>query len=165
MSDIKYTSQSAYGSIGSPLTGNPMYAPGFDLKNVSEAQALNNAVTGNIDYARAVAQAERAEKVSAAEAQKQRDFEERMSSTAYSRAISDLKKNGINPYAIGSFNAASTPSGAAGSGFSSTSASSGSNVTSYQTAYLRNNLERERMYLSAVTNLVGVGLSAVKLLK
>lgn len=51
----------------------------------------------------------------AEQAQLQRDFEERMSSTAYSRAVDDLKRVGINPYAFGAPASASTPSGVAAS--------------------------------------------------
>ncbi|MGN1040003.1 MAG: hypothetical protein ACI4QL_01080 [Candidatus Fimimonas sp.] len=52
----------------------------------------------------------------ASEAQKLRDWQTEMSNTAYSRAIADLKKNGINPYmAISGMSAASTPSGASAS--------------------------------------------------
>lgn len=89
---------------------------------------LGNFFTGNLDFVRAVEQSKRAEAVSAhqaliarnfsaKEAEKQRAWEERMSSTAYSRAVKDLQSVGINPYAIGSFNAASTPSGAYGQSF------------------------------------------------
>ena len=103
---------------------------GYSAYKANPAQAnifdtAGNVFTGNLDFAREVALAERAEAVSAYEAQKARDFsaeeakkqrawEEMMSNTAYSRAIKDLKSVGINPYAIGSFNAASTPSGAYG---------------------------------------------------
>lgn len=111
---------------------------------------LNNAFTGNLDYQRNLEASERAERNSAieaqkvrdfnaqqsqiardfnaSEAQKNRDFQERMSSTAYSRAVNDLKSVGINPYAIGTFGSASTPSGTA---LASSGASTGSMGSSY----------------------------------
>lgn len=109
------------------------------LDNAGLLDSLDNSFTGNLDYKRSVGLAERAEATSAREAQKARDFsaseaekarqhssnearilrewQQMMSDTAYSRAIADLRKNGINPYAIGSFNAASTPSGGQGSAY------------------------------------------------
>lgn len=53
----------------------------------------------------------------AAEAQKQRDWEEQMSSTAYQRGTEDMQAAGLNPammYANGA-NPASTPSGSSAS--------------------------------------------------
>lgn len=67
------------------------------------AQHASNAVTRNFN---------------AQEAQKQRDFEERMSSTAYTRAIEDIENAGLNPsmlYANGGSGQASTPSSASAS--------------------------------------------------
>lgn len=107
------------------VSGYSSYKAADHVANADIYDTFANTFTGNLDFARSVALAERAEKVSAyeahkardfssREAQKQREWEEMMSNTAYSRAVKDLKSVGINPYAIGSFNAASTPSGAYG---------------------------------------------------
>lgn len=61
------------------------------------------------------AQALRSMEFSGVEAQKQRDFQERMSNSAHQRQITDLKKAGLNPI-LSATSGASSPGGAMGSG-------------------------------------------------
>lgn len=82
---------------------------------VSKSDPLSDALLSDQQFSRE--QATTAYERSSLEAQKQRDWEERMSNTAYKRAAAQLRELGINPYVLLSgFSAASTPQGAVGTG-------------------------------------------------
>jgi len=55
-----------------------------------------------------------------AESSRNREFQERMSNTAFQRQMEDLRKSGINPLLVTGMSGASTPSGSAGSGATAT---------------------------------------------
>lgn len=69
--------------------------------------------TGLLDTASSFYQNKKQRAFNSAEAQKQRDWEEYMSNTAYQRSVEDIKAAGLNPAMLygGSGAAASTPSG------------------------------------------------------
>lgn len=108
-----------------------------------EKPTIKDYFTGNVDYARQLEmlglqnqftadQNARMMAFNADEAQKNREWQEMMSNTAYSRAMADAKKAGINPALIFSQGGASTPTG--GSAYANAQGSSSGGARGNQAA-------------------------------
>ena len=87
----------------------------FNAENIAREDFVRDMQARYASYQMSMAQQSAQNEFNAAEAQKARDFEERLSNTAYQRAVQDMKTAGINPVLAYSNGApgASTPSGSA----------------------------------------------------
>lgn len=111
--------------------------PGHD-GNVFEGvgAGVENLFTGNLDFAREEYLLDKSNAFSASQAQLNRDFQERLSNSAYQRAVVDLQKAGLNPALAYSQGGAYTPSGSSAYSASAHAGKSGQGIMNILTALL-----------------------------
>lgn len=111
-----------FGAIQTTPIGNAYRGFGADIFNQRAIakeewqraeQASDNQLVRDLYYQSV------ANEFNALEAQKDRDWQERMSSTSYQRVVDDLKKAGLNPILAYENGGASTPSGSTANSASS----------------------------------------------
>lgn len=97
------------GVLANPMIAGGLLTAGGDIASAfAEHQAQKDANAANQLQAREQMQ------FSAAQAQRQMEFQERMSNTSHQREVADLQKAGLNPL-LSVNSGASTPGGASGS--------------------------------------------------
>lgn len=157
---------SSKGGSYAPLTtsGNSAKTTGATNANLQarESATLANAIQDKwikqqLDFQ--YQSAKEAMEFSAAEAQKNRDFQEMMSNTSYQRAMADMKKAGLNPILAFQQGGASTPSGASAQGI----AMSGAGGSAHQAQVFKGN-EIEEIF-SIVANTAMGAMSLISKLK
>lgn len=97
------------GNVSRGLWGQLVHS-----REIAREDWIRNEQSANNAFARDLYINQQANAFNASEAEKQRAFEERMSSSSYSRAVEDMKRAGINPQVALSNGASgsSTPQGA-----------------------------------------------------
>lgn len=124
---------------------------------------LKNMYSGNLDYDRTLELMQNEMDFNSAEAQKNRDFQERMSNTSYQRAVADLKSAGFNPALIVGQGGASSPTSYNASVGSHSAISSGTQMTQLLTGIVTSAFDVvERIVGNVIPNISQIYKGKVK---
>lgn len=112
-----YNPASGYWSVKTNSSAGKLQGAVSGAQAIADRNNANSLAAAQMANVASAVSAERQYRFNAEEAKKHRDWQERMSNTAYQRQVADLKAAGLNPvlgYMQGQ--GATTPSGAAASG-------------------------------------------------
>lgn len=157
--------QSSFSNIGEPIEqsffGNVFSALGMHSDETAFRDFKYNERSQDNQLKRDLYLQGIANSFNAKEAQKQRDYEERLSSSSYQRAVQDLKNAGLNPVLAVTQGGASSPGGASASSVGSRS-SSGFRPNSGNGAFLSSLLQAfAGMYNIGATNATKLAIATM----